>query len=85
MEYIHKLQARKNWTTGSSNIADNEMVLIHEDHVPQHRRLLGRIETTIPGKDNHVRVADVRTLGVIRLLIIRLLIHKLARLPIDLK
>ncbi|XP_044312490.1 uncharacterized protein LOC123037080 [Drosophila rhopaloa] len=80
-EYLHELQAKSNWTTGSSNIAVNEMVLIHEDHVPPHRWLLGRIEATIPGQDNHVRVADVRTSKGI----IRRPIHKLARLPINLK
>ncbi|XP_070142320.1 uncharacterized protein [Drosophila kikkawai] len=78
-EYINELQMRTNWTQPSPNLSVGDMVLIHEDNLPPQRWLLGRIEAAIPGKDQRVRVADVRTAkGVYRRPI-----HKLALLPVS--
>ncbi|KAH8284451.1 hypothetical protein KR054_002440, partial [Drosophila jambulina] len=81
-EYINELQVRSNWTLASSNLSVGDMVstvIIHEDNLPPQRRLLGRIKAAIPGKDQRVRVADVRTAkGVYRRPI-----HKLALLPVS--
>ncbi|XP_070144937.1 uncharacterized protein [Drosophila kikkawai] len=78
-EYINELQMRTNWTQASPNLSVGDMVLIHEDNLPPQRWLLGRIEAAIPGKDQRVRVADVRTAkGVYRRPT-----HKLALLPVS--
>ncbi|XP_037957366.1 uncharacterized protein LOC119687186 [Teleopsis dalmanni] len=78
-EYINELQMRTKWTCEIPNIMPNAMVLIHEDNVPPLHWQLGRVLKVIPGKDEHVRVVDVRTSKGI----IRRPIHKLAILPIE--
>ncbi|XP_037942440.1 uncharacterized protein LOC119675316 [Teleopsis dalmanni] len=78
-EYINELQMRTKWTCEIPNIMPNAMVLIHEDNVPPLHWQLGRVLKVIPGKDEHVRVVDVRTSKGI----IRKPIHKLAILPIE--
>ncbi|XP_043062740.1 uncharacterized protein LOC122319478 [Drosophila yakuba] len=76
-EYINELQVRTTWT--KTNLAVNDMVIVHEDNLPPQQWLLGRIVSTIAGPDNIVRVADVRTAKGI----IRRPIRKLTLLPVS--
>lgn len=55
------------------------MVLLKEDNLPPLKWALGRIITKIPGADNQVRVADVRTANGV----FRRPTHKLCSLPVE--
>jgi hypothetical protein len=78
-EYITSLQRRTKWQDQSPNAVIGKLVLIHEDKVPPQKWLLGRIVSTVAGRDNKVRMADVKTSLGIKTRVI----HKLALLPID--
>ncbi|KAM8703781.1 hypothetical protein ACLKA7_008417 [Drosophila subpalustris] len=55
------------WTKSTPSISNGDMVLIHEDNVPSQKWIMGRITATVPGRDQRVRVLDVRTnKGIIR-------------------
>jgi len=61
LKYIQELQLRSDWTQASPNISVGDMVIVHEDNMPPQRWNLGRIIAAIPGRDNRVRVVDIRT------------------------
>lgn len=76
-DYLNELQCRTKWTDKSPNVTKDCMVVIHEDNIPPQKWLFGRIVNCIPGKDDRIRVVDVRTTrGTIRRPI-----HKIALLP----
>ncbi|XP_070071060.1 uncharacterized protein [Drosophila takahashii] len=79
LEYIQELQHRSHWTQASPNVSVGDMVIVHEDNMPPQRWNLGRIVAAIPGGDNRVRVADIRTTKEV----CRRPIHKLALLPVS--
>jgi len=60
-EYLHDLQGRSKWTQAKPNIAIGSLVLVHEENEPPLSWLLGRITNVFRGKDDVVRVAEVRT------------------------
>ncbi|KAH8338724.1 hypothetical protein KR059_000422 [Drosophila kikkawai] len=61
MEYLQELQMRNKWKTASQNVKEGLLVLVKEDNVPVMSWPMGRIVKTYPGKDDHVRVVDVKT------------------------
>ena len=76
-DYINSLQTRSKWTENKANVKAGSLVLIHEDNVSPMHWVMGRITSAIPGKDQQIRVVDVKTSkGVIRRPI-----HKIALLP----
>ena len=61
------------------NIKVGQLVIRHEDNLPPQQWLLAKVIQTISGKDNQVRVVEVRTTkGTFRRTI-----HKIAPLPLD--
>ena len=61
-EYLHELTVRKRWHKGyTHNIYVGTIVTIRDDNLPPMRWSLGRVITTIPGKDEIIRVVIVKT------------------------
>jgi hypothetical protein len=77
-EYLMELQTRSKWRTKKQNVTPGMVVLIKEDNLPPQCWKLGKIETTFPGKDDMVRVVELRTAKGI----LKRPISKLAPLPI---
>lgn len=77
-EYISRLQQRPKWATVSTNIREDDLVLIMEDNLPPTRWLLGRVVELHKGSDDLVRVVSIRC----RNTILKRPIVKLALLPI---
>lgn len=73
-----ELQTRSKWRTKYNNVEPGMIVLIKEDNLPSQCWKIGRIETTFPGSDAVVRVAELRTAKGL----IKRPITKLAPLPI---
>ncbi|XP_059062082.1 uncharacterized protein LOC131854916 [Achroia grisella] len=66
-EYISEMQIRNKWKTRQADLKPNTLVLIKDDHLPPLKWRLGRIISTLPGKDGVSRVADIRTeTGIVR-------------------
>ena len=61
-EYLNALQARTKWQTTSTNLRVGDVVAIRPrgKFVPSHWPI-GLIVKTLPGKDDRVRVVDVKT------------------------
>ncbi|GBO34178.1 hypothetical protein AVEN_160610-1 [Araneus ventricosus] len=59
--YLNNLQQRHKWMFKTDNIKIGDMVLIKEDNVPVSNWPLGRIVKLYPGKDNIIRVVDIKT------------------------
>ncbi|XP_062556914.1 uncharacterized protein LOC134221744 [Armigeres subalbatus] len=79
-EYIGLLHQRPaKWRKTPTEFRVGSMVLIKNDNVPSKQWPLGRVVATYPGKDNIVRVVDVRTQLGIR----RRATSELCVLPID--
>ena len=78
-EYIQTLQQKSKWLKPQGNIKVGQIVILHEDNLPPQQWILARVIQTISGKDNKVRVVEVRTTkGTFRRSI-----HKIAPLPLD--
>ena len=74
-EYVTELQRRYKWKTERYNIKIDDFVIVKEDFLPATEWRLGRVNKVYPGKDNKVRVADIRTQhGVITRLVVKLCI-----------
>ncbi|XP_049316525.1 uncharacterized protein LOC125779301 [Bactrocera dorsalis] len=78
VDYINELRARVKWTTHSPDLTNGALVIIHDDNLPPQRWRLGRVESTVLGRDGHVRVVNLRTANGT----LCRPIHKLAILPI---
>jgi hypothetical protein len=66
-EYISELQTRTKWSEHKGDLQPNTLVVIKDDNVRPMKWRMGRIITTIPGKDGISRVADIRTAsGIVR-------------------
>lgn len=62
-DYLQSLQTRPKWKSTTENIKVGQLALIKEDRLPPANWHIGRIEAVYPGKDNLVRVVDIRTTG----------------------
>lgn len=60
-DYINELQTRNKWTISNPNVAPGALVIIHEDNIPPQKWLMGKIVNIVPGRDDRVRVVDIRT------------------------
>ncbi|XP_053960629.1 uncharacterized protein LOC128864894 [Anastrepha ludens] len=78
-DYVNELRSRVKWTTPTPNLAEGTLVIIHDDNLPSQRWKLGRVESTVRGRDGHVRVVRLRTTNgsCCRP------VHKLAILPVS--
>jgi hypothetical protein len=59
--YLNELQQRAKWTTAYENVEPDQIVLVKEDNLPPARWLLGKIVSTVTGKDGKVRVVIIKT------------------------
>lgn len=62
-EYLHTLQNRPKWTQPQRNLKVDDLVLVQEDNVSPLQWKRGRVTKVIPGKDNVIRVAEVKTVS----------------------
>lgn len=60
-EYVSELQTRCKWRENVDSLEPNTLVIIKDDKLPPLKWSLGRIISTISGKDGVSRVADIRT------------------------
>lgn len=60
-EYLKELTKRNKWKNQEENIKVNDMVVIKEDNIPPNEWRLGRVTKVLPGVDQLVRVAEIKT------------------------
>ncbi|XP_073831675.1 uncharacterized protein [Musca autumnalis] len=60
-EYLKELTKRNKWKNPDDNVKVNDMVVVKEDNIPPNEWRLGRIVKVLPGVDQLVRVAEVKT------------------------
>jgi len=60
MEYLPQLQIRGKWTSGSAQIAIDDLVIVREDNLPPLKWHLARVIELHPGRDGNVRVVSIR-------------------------
>ncbi|XP_058987604.1 uncharacterized protein LOC131806835 [Musca domestica] len=60
-EYLKELTKRNKWKNPDENVKVNDMVVIKEDNIPPNEWRLGRITKVLPGVDQLVRVAEIKT------------------------
>lgn len=60
-EYLPSLIPRKKWHESDAPLKVGDIVLILEENVNRNQWRKGVITRVFPGKDNEVRVAEVRT------------------------
>ena len=76
-EYLMKMQRRNKWKYPEENLEVGDLIVIRNEFSSPTDWKLGRISKLFPGKDGHVRVAEILTqLGPITRAI-----HKLTKLP----
>ncbi|XP_070075695.1 uncharacterized protein [Drosophila takahashii] len=78
-DYIHTLQKRTKFTQPQDNIRVGQLVIIHEDTAPPQHWNLAPVTAVISGKDDRVRVVDLKTNKRTP----RRPIHKIAPLPVE--
>lgn len=61
LSYLNNLQQRGKWVESKENLKIGDMVLIREENLPPCKWLLGRVVALYPGRDNKVRLVDVKT------------------------
>ena len=76
-DYLNELQIRSKWSKQQHNVEPGTIVIVHEDNMPPQKWLLGRVVSSMPGKDSKVRVVDIQTSKGL----IRRPIRKIAVLP----
>lgn len=59
-EYLNRLQQRTKWISKTRNLEVNNMVLIKDERTTSSKWPLGRITAVHPGKDDLVRVVEVK-------------------------
>lgn len=80
LEYFNNLQQRQKWNKDGSNpIKIGDLVLIKADGMAPSQWLTGRVCDVFPGRDDIVRVANVKTISGI----LKRPINKLCLLPIN--
>ncbi|CAI6373869.1 unnamed protein product [Macrosiphum euphorbiae] len=80
MEYLPQLQVRGKWTSGSSNLAIDDLVIVKEDNLPPFKWHLARVIELHLGCDGNVRVVSIRNSSGKTM---RRPVAKLCKLPID--
>ena len=60
-EYLSTLTERRKWVKNNKNLAVGNLVQVVDRNLPRGRWKLGRIMETFPGRDDIVRVVDVKT------------------------
>ncbi|XP_075156661.1 uncharacterized protein LOC142229945 [Haematobia irritans] len=60
-EYVTELQRRYKWKKVRNNIKEGDLVIVKEDSLHPTEWCLGRIKKIFFGKDNNVRVVEVKT------------------------
>lgn len=60
-EYLTQLQQRTKWMKSTSNLKEDDLVIIKDDNLPPLLWKLGRVSQLHPGVDGVVRVVTVRT------------------------
>lgn len=60
-EYLCQLLARSKWQEPQKNLKIGDLVVIHDDHIPVGKWLMGRITELHPGNDGYVRVVSLKT------------------------
>ena len=61
-EYLPTLNRRQKWRRQVRNFAVGELVLVRdEEHTKRGKWPLGRITKVMPGRDNNIRVVEVKT------------------------
>jgi len=60
-EYLPTLTRRQKWKNRTNPVKVNDIVLIADSNAPRNCWPMGKVMKTYPGKDGHVRVADVKT------------------------
>ncbi|GBL78500.1 hypothetical protein AVEN_42982-1 [Araneus ventricosus] len=79
--YLNNLQQRHKWMFKKNNIKIGDMVLIKEDNVPVSNWPFGRIVKLYPGKDNIIRVVDIKTkTGIFKRSVSRLCVLPIERI-----
>nr|XP_018910144.1 PREDICTED: uncharacterized protein LOC109039207 [Bemisia tabaci] len=61
LEYLTKLQQREKWAKKQPYLKVGDLVLLIEPNAPPLQWPLARVSKVCPGKDNLVRVAEVKT------------------------
>ncbi|GBM35801.1 hypothetical protein AVEN_108988-1 [Araneus ventricosus] len=61
LSYLNGLQQRKKLVVNNENLKIGDMVLIREENLSPCKWLMGRVIALYPGRDNKVRVVDVKT------------------------
>ncbi|GBM16301.1 hypothetical protein AVEN_194043-1 [Araneus ventricosus] len=78
--YLNNLQQRHKWMFKKDKIKIGDMVLIKEDNVPVSNWSLGLIVKLYPGKDNIIRVVDIKTkTGIFKRSVSRLCVFPIER------
>uniref|UniRef100_A0A2H1VXK6 SFRICE_020879 n=1 Tax=Spodoptera frugiperda TaxID=7108 RepID=A0A2H1VXK6_SPOFR len=60
-EYLSQLTIRSKWHKPQKNIEIGDLVIVHDDHTPAGKWLMGRITELHPGNDGYVRVVSLKT------------------------
>jgi len=79
MNYLSHLQNRSKWTLEKDNLKVGTMVLIKDDNLPCLKWAIGRITEVFYGKDDKIRVCNVKTSSGV----LKRPVTKLCVLPIE--
>lgn len=60
-DYLTQPQNRPKWRNETPNLKEGMLVILREDNVPAFKWPMARITKVIPGKDNKVRIVEVKT------------------------
>ncbi|XP_036374570.1 uncharacterized protein LOC118770907 [Megalops cyprinoides] len=61
--YLPSLQRRQKWTNDTDDLTPGTVVMIMDHQLPRALWPVGRVETTFPGADGHVRSVDIQVKG----------------------
>ncbi|XP_062529317.1 uncharacterized protein LOC119629802 [Bombyx mori] len=61
LEYLNELQQRHKWRVPARSIQNGDLVLLKDENIPPMQWRTGRVINLFPGKDNIVRVAEIKT------------------------
>lgn len=80
-QYVSTLQERSKWNKKVPNLEIGTLVLVKDDNLAPLFWKLGRVVEVFPGKDNIVRVINIKTTSGV----VKRSITKVCALPVDLK
>ncbi|GFR06788.1 DUF5641 domain-containing protein, partial [Trichonephila clavata] len=61
IDYLNSMQGRTKWKSSTSNIKLGDVVIIKEGNLSPSVWSLGKVVSTLPGKDGIVRVVTLKT------------------------